>query len=63
MPQSFHALYLTSGKQALRAEDKHLVTRKLPVPGLPRAGLALETAFPQDRAFGVHAEQTPGLRV
>lgn len=60
MPQSFRALSLTSGKRTLGAEDQYLVTRKLPVPGLPGAGLSLETAFPQDRALGVHPEQTPG---
>lgn len=60
MPQSFRALYLTNGKRTLGAEDKYLVTGKLPVPGLPGPGLSLETVFPQDRALRVHPEQTPG---
>lgn len=48
MPQSFRSPYLTSGKWTLGAEDKYLVTRKLPGPGLPGGSVSLETGAHQD---------------
>ena len=57
MPQSFRSLYLTSGKWTLGAEDKYLVTRKLPAPGLPGGSMSLETAVHQHGGFGVYLER------
>lgn len=57
MPQSFHSPYLTNGKRTLGAEDKYLVTRKLPAPRHPGGRVTLETVIHWDVGFRVFLER------